>query len=746
MIRQMLLQTVVTAAISAVVSNAAAAQEAEGRAAGEDAAAPADEIIVTVRRREEKLTDVPSAASVISAQSLADRGGARTAQELLADQPSVRFNNLNSSVTSEISIRASSTARATTGDPSIGLFRNGSYVGGGAVGGRNFSRLDYLDIERVEVLRGTQGALYGRNAVGGAVNIISARPQFEWGGFVNSRYTFENNGFQAQGAVNIPAGESFAVRISGDVVEQDKGFFYNPDNDVYFDREDGFGLRGQVRYRSGPIDVTFLAETQELITPAIHYRVVIPAGGFFPIGYSQPKFAYPWSTPPRAQQDIDAYQMVATIDLGGAELSSTTLFRTRNSEYDLDNDGLSPAEFARARSTGEIPVFIPIDPNAATFVADQTDTITQDLHIAGDAADGALTWLIGGDFVLLDSDLSITTLRTPTMLTPSIGDIVRSRLDYSSFAAYGSLGYDLTDRLNLTAELRFTSDDRTITSRQFAVDTGVPTGGASRIIDASEGSDDLSYNATAAFDLAEDIIAYAKVGSSYRAGGFNTRLSDPSAPEPVQVSYGNESSRSYELGVKGAPTPKTYFAVAGYFTEQKDLIAQVDDGCFIGSTVCPVAAVSYLASAGDAESWGVEAEFTGDFDLGRGSGRLALSASRQEGEVKSGPFAGLELAQVPDYLAAANLDLSYPASEDLTLRANVLLSGQWGGKQELRATSPELDNYQLLNIRIGAEFHNFTLTAFVNNVLDQVYVVATAPTIERLSQPRVFGVEAGYRW
>jgi len=288
MIRQMLLQTVVTAAISAVVSNAAAAQEAEGRAAGEDAAAPADEIIVTVRRREEKLTDVPSAASVISAQSLADRGGARTAQELLADQPSVRFNNLNSSVTSEISIRASSTARATTGDPSIGLFRNGSYVGGGAVGGRNFSRLDYLDIERVEVLRGTQGALYGRNAVGGAVNIISARPQFEWGGFVNSRYTFENNGFQAQGAVNIPAGESFAVRISGDVVEQDKGFFYNPDNDVYFDREDGFGLRGQVRYRSGPIDVTFLAETQELITPAIHYRVVIPAGGFFPIGYSQP--------------------------------------------------------------------------------------------------------------------------------------------------------------------------------------------------------------------------------------------------------------------------------------------------------------------------------------------------------------------------------------------------------------------------------------------------------------------------
>jgi len=110
-------------------------------------------IVVTARRREERLADVPTAASVIDSASLADRGGATGTGELLADQPSVRFNNLNSSITSEISIRASSTARATNGDPSVGLYRNGAYIAGGAVGGRNFTRLDLLDIDRVEVLR-----------------------------------------------------------------------------------------------------------------------------------------------------------------------------------------------------------------------------------------------------------------------------------------------------------------------------------------------------------------------------------------------------------------------------------------------------------------------------------------------------------------------------------------------------------------------------------------------------------------
>jgi iron complex outermembrane receptor protein len=730
-----------TAAAGCWLAPNAAYAQAPTTVGGEDGdAVERDEIIVTVRRRDEKLSDVPAAASVISGTALADRGGATTSLELLADQPSVRFNNLNSSVTSEISIRASSTARATNGEPSVGLFRNGSYIGGGAVGGRNFARLDFLDIGRVEVLRGTQGALYGRNAVGGAINIISARPEFDYSGFINARYTFENDGFQAQGAVNVPAGENFAVRFSADVVEQDKGFFYNPDNDVYFDQQKGHGLRGQIRLKRGPVDAIITAETQRLTTPTIHYQISIPAGTpGFPGGYTQDRFRYPWNTAPRASQDVDGLQALVRVDLGGADLTSTTSFRKRTSEYDLDNDAISPAELARARAAGQIGALTPLDASTASYVVDTTDNFSQDIHVSG--ASDRFTWLVGAEMLLLDSDFSVATTRTPTLANPSPGNIAPARLHFESYAAYGSLGFDITDSLNLTGELRYTRDSRSISARLYDLGTGLPTGGPSRIIEDSINADNLSYNATLSYKLTSNILAYGKVGSSYRAGGFNTRLSDPRAPSPVQVLFGNENSTSYEVGIKGSPIRRGYFAIAGYYTELEDLIAQVDDGCALTNPACPIAAVAYLTNAGDAKSWGIEAEYSQGFDLGEGNGRLALSGSRQEGKVKSGRYDGLDLAQVPDWLASANLNLRYPVTKDVALTSNVLISAQWGGKQELTATSVDLDDYVLVNLRVGVDFGKISVSAFANNVFDKVYFVAQAPTINRYSQPRVVGVE-----
>src|SRR3546814_8807418 len=84
-----------------------------------------------------------------------------------------------------------------------------------------------------------------------------------------SRYGFENNSFQTQGATNVPLAEGLAIRLSGDLVEQDKGFFYNPDNDVYFDQQKGHGLRGQIRLKRGPVDAIIMAERSEEQTSAL---------------------------------------------------------------------------------------------------------------------------------------------------------------------------------------------------------------------------------------------------------------------------------------------------------------------------------------------------------------------------------------------------------------------------------------------------------------------------------------------
>lgn len=342
---------------------------------------------------------------MIDAQSLADRGGAYDSRELLADQPGVRFNNLANTITSEISIRASSTARATNGDPSIGLYRNGAYIGGGGIGGRNFTRLDFLDISRAEVLRGTQGALYGRNAVGGAINLISARPEFNNSGFIHARYDFETDGKQAQGAFNFRVSDDIAVRFSGEGIAQTSGFFYNPNSDRYFDRYKGASGRAQLRIKTGPLDFTFLAEAQREDVPNITFQVAIAAGTpGFPNGYTQNRFIYPWNTPPEARQDLETYQGFGTLDLGGGiTLSSTSHYRRRYSQYNFDADGLDAPSLAAARLAGQVGALTPIDVNAASFITDRTTSFNQDLHLSGTGLDGRLKWLIGGDALILDS-------------------------------------------------------------------------------------------------------------------------------------------------------------------------------------------------------------------------------------------------------------------------------------------------------------------------------------------------------
>ena len=197
------------------------AQTAKGPDDKPSASGSDGDIVITARRRNEKLADVPAAVSVIDSQALTDRGGATDMRALVADQPSVRFNNLQASYNSEVSIRASSTARATNGDSSVGLYRNGAYVGGGAQGGRTFSRFDLFDAAQIEVLRGNQGALYGRDAVGGAINVLTARPSQTASGYLSVRGG-NLDYIEYEGVVNQPLGDGLALRLSADVISLDE--------------------------------------------------------------------------------------------------------------------------------------------------------------------------------------------------------------------------------------------------------------------------------------------------------------------------------------------------------------------------------------------------------------------------------------------------------------------------------------------------------------------------------------------
>ena len=491
----------------------------------------------------------------------------------------------------------------------------------------------------------------------------------------------------------------------------------------------------------GPFDGVLTVEKQELTTPAIPYRVYIePGTPGFPGGYIQDQFSYPWNTPPRAIQDVDSIQFAASIDLGWADLSSTTLFRQRKSQYDLDADGVNPEELAEAKSDGRILPFVPIDPNSQAYVADETESFNQDVHLTGEAMDGRLEWLFGGEMLLQSSNYSVDRLGSAGGTSQPVS------LDYDSYAVYGSLGYDFTERFNLTGEMRYTQDDRSLMARLRDINTGAPVGGAATSVDAEIEPDNLSYNLTASFNFTPDILGYGKVGTSYRAGGFNTNLGDARQPVPIPAAYGDETSTSYEIGLKGNLASNAYFAMAGYLTDLEDLIAQTDNGCSVTLPECPVASTSFLTNAGDAQSWGVEGELTTLFDLAGGDLRVALSASRQDGEVQSGEYEGLELPQVPEWLASASLNYRRPIGAQTEIFGNLLYSGQWGGKQELLVNSVPLYDYELVDLRAGATFGRLTVAAFAKNVFDEVYLIAETASIRRYSQPRLTGVELRYAW
>ena len=294
-------------------------------AAEEDQQVAAGEIVVTANKREERLRDVPASVTVVTGEQLAAVGPVTNTADLVSSTPGVRFNNLANQVLSEVSIRGSGTQRATGADSSVGLYANGVYIGYSGSGGRNFAPIDSFDVERVEVLTGPQSALYGRNAEFGVINLISAKPKFETSGEVASARTFETSQTIGSLVANFKVSDSIAVRVSAQGIEQNGGFAYNPTRDTYYDVTEGYIVRGQIRFRSGDLDVNLLAQRQDMDLPAQWSSYTFeprntttgyPGNPAFPNGFLQDPRRIPANGDDSAGQIVNNLQLSADYDLG----------------------------------------------------------------------------------------------------------------------------------------------------------------------------------------------------------------------------------------------------------------------------------------------------------------------------------------------------------------------------------------------------------------------------------------------
>jgi len=784
---------VTTAMLSFAAASPAQAQSATSQA---DPSAPTvttdaqmplgdGEVVVTARRREESIRDIPGTINALSNDQLQAKGPVQGVGDLLKSVPGVRFNGVGAENLSEVSIRGSGTQRATGADSGIGLFVNGAYVGSQTLGGRNFKTLDYFDIDRVEVLEGPQGALYGRNSEFGTVNLVLARPKFESSGYARGTYTFGLRQGRLAAVVNQALGDSDAIRVGGEVYGQSKGFYYDPNNNRYYDTTSGWLGRVQWRHRAGDLDATLLLDAQDLHLPSFVNSVEVQPGTNpqIPLGFVQDRFIVPHDGRDGLQQNVVRAMLLATYDFGWATLESTSMATRWRSQqqFAATNDY---ATLVAWRQTGQVGAY-PFN-QTTTDVRDRT--LYQDLHLSGKSANGLLTWTVGAE-ALQQRDFYVRTVASspcpftlnaavcggtpaqpvclkplptsadcPTPFPSAFGVESRTRQRIGSLAAYASLQVNLGN-FAFTGEGRITRDRKSATETAYRLYTTT----LSRPVTTNRfRASQPAWTVTAAWKSPDPsgTLLYAKVGTGYRAGGVNLGTYNAAAPNPFLSIYGIEDTIGYEIGAKSNVTRTIFVRISAYKSRTNNAITSISDGCAV-TNACGTAAQAFNVNGGTIHAKGLEAAADGRFAIGRGSLSVNVNAATQKAvfaKVPAGvaglPVPGSDVAQIPDWTMSATVDLRQPVTDHVTAFVNLNYSGQRGGAQDtttLATPRIDLEDFDLLGLRAGVEFGNVQLAGFVKNLTDQGIRVlqfqqSGFPLSARWNAPRTYGITASYHW
>lgn len=519
-------------AAALLLGGVAQAQTASPSAANGPAAGAGEttvgEVVVEATKREARLQDVPESVAVITGAALTSVGPINNSQDVLNLVPGARFNNLADPLNSEISVRGSGTERATGADSSVGLYFDNVYVGANQLGGRNLAPIDSFDLDHVEVLEGPQGALYGRDAEFGVVNLLPQKPTFSNSGYVDDTFTSGQGQNRISAVLNYRINDNWAVRLGAEDIYQERGFEFNPDTNTYYDHTSGYMLRAQVRFQKDRLDVDLLAERQQLQVPSFWSEDDIapknaatgyPGFATLPQGFVQDPRVIPHNGLDYSEEDIDNFVLSVDYDFGWAKATSTTSWRDLGTiaEFDADYSDLANEVLAQqqCKAGGFALTACGSYPFTEQNNTDHTSTWYEDMHLDGAPLwDKHLTWLAGLELMdqqshgfgeLTSNPCPATqTIKLPgggTLAVPTgmkVGDgvcvgpppfqqvaILPGSIfpavtqpggtyspysgDYFSWAPYASLGVDFGYGLKLNGDVRYSHDRKTATSNVFDI-------------------------------------------------------------------------------------------------------------------------------------------------------------------------------------------------------------------------------------------------------------------------------------
>ena len=528
--------------------------------AQDQAAANPGDIIVTAQKRSERLQEVPIAVSAVGSDFLQSRD-ISSIDRLGSVAPNVKIERAPSNKTiSQISIRGSVTINpAITWEPAVGLYLDGVYIAK-AQG----SIFDVADLERIEVLRGPQGTLYGRNTLAGAVNLITKKPSGELGGFLEGSYG-EYNYRKVKGSLDLPKFGIVSVKLSGQIQQRDgytdvvdnpfpAAFLANPKSTDETNDIDGQSFMAQVRAEPTDnltLDYTYdyskfdqkpdyaqlfrvnrNGDPRDIFDPASPSYPF--AGAFFPLNlYTDTDRQEEASLDGELleQSKASGHALTATWDVGDVTLKSISSYRSLRWSDILDLDG-SPLNVAHTKRFTKYQAF------------------SQELQATGGLLDERLKYVAGvyyfRDKAFTDNPQSY--FGGATTFTSQYGSHTEA------WAAYAQLDYQVTDQLTVIGGLRYNHEEKDILRVLQVPGTTLINVQYGDLPDAS--FNNLSPALTVKYEFNRDLNVYARYAKGFKSGGFNgeTNIVGPdagcAAPAELTCPYRPEKVDSYEVGFK----------------------------------------------------------------------------------------------------------------------------------------------------------------------------------------------------
>jgi iron complex outermembrane receptor protein len=689
------------------------------------------EITVTARHTVERAQDVPVALSVVSGATL-EKTGAYTIADLQQQTPSLTAYNSNPR-NSSLGIRGIGVSSASDGlDASVGVYVDNVYFGRPGM-----ALQDLIDVDRVEVLRGPQGTLFGRNTSAGVVNVTTRGPSFDWGAIgevSGGNYGYHQERVSLTGPI-VPG--LLAFRLTGFDTERN-GVIDNLTTGKAGNSVNRQGGRAQLLLTpSSKLKIRAIVDaSRERDTCCVSaIRTVLPPGitsgtartlsalatlGWTPVASSD---SVVWDAPQQMRTRQWGASLQADWDLGFATATSVTAFR----QWHFD-----------ALQESDSTPFDILDRNIAITKDRQ---VSQELRLASDP-EKRFSWQVGAyyfhqrlqDHYILnqfgDAASAFLTAYARTASPTAAAIIVGPRSQYlddvdttvDSFAGFGQANFRLTPTITITGGLRYTHDERDGVSNTSTIGTPYTVTSIPFHYDVAVKGNNVSWLASLAWKPTRDFLAYASASTGYKGAGLNLN-SATTAGTPLILKP--EKVRSYEVGVKQQLFDRRLtLDLDGYWTLLNGLQANIT----------PLnGAKSYLTNVGNIRARGIEADAT--WQVARG---LELTVNGAFNDTRYSRYTnaacpiggaavcdltGQRVYQSPKWVGNAIADYRFDAGHGVSpyfVARYAYRSGEYGTVDD--GPYGRIPGYGLASFRIGATFaKRYDLSVWIDNAFDKTY-------------------------